>query len=128
MMTQSQVRAPDTPSGAEYALYTREHDALERLYVLRGQIDYVRARVSSMESPASDSAYRSMLPRLERSYATTVRDYEQVRAARLVSRTAPGMDGPTDGAAWDRMAGGVLLMSVAVFVWFVASRLARRMH
>lgn len=126
MMTQSQARAPDTPSGAAYALYRREHDVLERLYVLRGQLDYVRARVSSKESPANDSAYRSILPRLERSYATAVRDYEQVRAARLVSGTAPRIDGPIDGAAWDRLAGGALLLTGAVLVWFVATRLARR--
>lgn len=127
-MTQSPTREPGTPSGAEYALYTREHDVLERLYVLRGQIDYVRARVSSMDSTASDSAYRGILPRLERSYTTAVRDYEQVRAARLVSQSALGIDRPTDSAAWDPMAAGVLVLSVAVLVWFVASRLSRRVH
>ncbi len=116
----SPIAAPRSP--AEATLFAREHDALERLYILRGQLDFLRARQNMSASPSNEAAYPGALSRLERSYGTAVREYEAVHAARLTSASVAVPSSPV--MAWDPLVGRLLFlgMTTAVLLLIVGRR------
>ncbi len=85
----------------------REHNALERLYNLRGQTDYARAQLASARPNSSREELRVILSNLERSYDRAVRDFEAARAQRAtISSTEPRWLHRCDPEpAWWRCAG-----------------------
>jgi len=125
-ITQSVARVgvPDRATALE-----REHDALERLYILRGQIDYVRAQLSSARPNPNVLEYQITLPRLERSYLHTVRDYEAARAQRATasSSEARRASSPNDSTAViPSLIGAGLLVVLFVVMATTALRRAQR--
>lgn len=114
-------QSTETPPPAWLA---REHAALERLYIVRGQLDYLRAQ-RSPESPAqSQQVHHEMLATLERSYAHATRDYEALRAQRRLASSKSAA--PSERSAWDRPVGGALLFSLVIGTAVIAWRWRQR--